>query len=181
MSDGYITFIQGFDFITGNNLVACCHKMRSDGVTDIHLGIGSGGGNLNSGFSVYTALRGLTGVKFHTYNLGAVNSVALLIYAIGEQRIAAPMSSFLFHSTSWNFNGDIPASQIADAHNTLTHQERALYGEVASATGIDPQKVSLWHAGSHNMPAQQALAEGFCTSLGIFTVPQGANHIQVGR
>jgi ATP-dependent Clp protease, protease subunit len=180
MTVGYVTFLQSVNFHTTNGLVGACHDLRNKGVTEVHLGIGSDGGSLDAGFSSYGALQGL-GLQFKTYNLGSVNSVALLLYVLGQDRIAAPMSSFLFHGTNWTFNGNtVPATVIADAHNTLTQQEAALYGEIARVTGLPGSTIGTWRAASSNISAKDALSAKFCTSISPFAIPQGALHYQVG-
>ncbi|MGE4062722.1 MAG: ATP-dependent Clp protease proteolytic subunit [Rhodospirillaceae bacterium] len=181
MSDAYLAFLQGVNHNTAVNLVSTCAAWRAQGVSRVHLGIASGGGSLNAGFTAYAQLRGLSGLTFTTYNLGHCNSVALLWFVLGERRLATPVSSFLFHPTNWTFaeGATVSFAVLADAYNTLRQQEKLLYDEVSKASGVKRSTIATWYKSSNNLPASAAVSAKFCHAIAEFDVPAGAIFYQI--
>ena len=178
---GYISFVQPINPATATKLLTVCSQMQERGITHIHLGISSSGGNLNSGFAIYNQLKDYS-ANFTTYNIGGTNSVALLVYLIGQRRVATPISSFLFHGTNWTFasNNEIPFSQISDALNTLANQEKALFDEISKVSGINRKTITRWRNSSRNLSAEEAVKFGYAQEIGPFAIPKTSNWAQIG-
>lgn len=76
------------------------------GADHIHLMISSPGGSVFHGLSVHNYLRGI-GVPVTTYNFGSVDSIGVIIFCAGQERICVPHARFLIHGVSLTFNGQM--------------------------------------------------------------------------
>jgi ATP-dependent Clp protease, protease subunit len=72
----------------------------------IHLMLSSPGGSVFHGLSAHNYLRGL-GVPVTTYNFGSVDSIGVVIFCAGKERICVPHARFLIHNVSVQFNGQL--------------------------------------------------------------------------
>ncbi len=124
-AEAWVSFIRPLTVDTAAALLGACQSLMGEGVEHIHLAIGSGGGSIIAGLSAYNQLRALP-LRFTTYNIGCVDSVAILPYLLGDTRHADPWSSFLFHGVTWTFAGgnDTAHSQVADAFACVSSYER---------------------------------------------------------
>ena len=81
----------------------------NQGTKEIHLLFASTGGNVDAGISAYNVLRSLP-IKLVTYN-GNVDSIATIIFLAGDERIAVPHATFMFHGVAFDWSGNIHADQ----------------------------------------------------------------------
>ncbi|WP_184446461.1 ATP-dependent Clp protease proteolytic subunit [Rhodospirillum centenum] len=172
--EAHVTFLRAVTNDSVCALLAACQTLMGEGVEHIHLGIGSGGGGIVAGLAAFNQLRGLP-LRFTTYNLGSVDSVAILPFLLGRERVADPWSTFLFHGVSWAFaaNGEVAPSQVADAHACIASHERVLSGITAACTGLPLEDVRRMRAASTIVAAEEAVALGIASRTGGFTVPRG--------
>lgn len=178
--EAYVSFVRPVTMETAGTLLAACQTLMSEGVEHIHLAVGSGGGSIIAGLSVYNQLRALP-LRFTTYNVGSVDSVAILPYLLGEERYADQWTSFLFHGVSWTFgsNGDTAHTQVADAYACVSSYERTLSAITASRTGIPEQRIREMRSNSTILSAEDARSMGLATRLGAFSIPRQGRWWQV--
>lgn len=72
----------------------------------IHLMLSSPGGSVFHGLSAHNYLRGLS-IPVTTYNFGSVDSIGVVIFCAGKERVCVPHARFLIHSVSLRFNGQL--------------------------------------------------------------------------
>ena len=81
-------------------------KAIASGADHIHLMLSSPGGSVFHGLSVHNYLRGLA-IPVTTYNFGSVDSIGVVIFCSGKERVSVPHARFLIHSVTWNATGQI--------------------------------------------------------------------------
>jgi ATP-dependent Clp protease protease subunit len=85
-----------------NQLMSVVNAQVRNGTKKITIVISSSGGDPNAGFAAYNFLRNVQ-AEITTFNGGAVDSAALLIYCGGKYRYSLPdPSRFLIHPTALN-------------------------------------------------------------------------------
>ncbi|HYC02821.1 MAG TPA: ATP-dependent Clp protease proteolytic subunit [Azospirillaceae bacterium] len=180
LPDAYVSFIRPVTMDTVAGLLEACQTLMSEGAKRIHLAIGSGGGNIIAGLSAYNQLRALK-VEWTTYNIGSVDSVAILPFLLGDRRHADDWTSFLFHGVSWTFgnSGETSSSQVMDAMACVGTYEEALSGITAARTGLEASRVRELRARSTVVGSEEAVRMGLATSIAPFAIPQGARWWQV--
>lgn len=72
----------------------------------IHLMLSSPGGSVFHGLSAHNYLRGL-GIPITTYNFGLVDSIGVILFCSGEERVCVPHARFLIHQVTTQFQAGI--------------------------------------------------------------------------
>jgi len=108
----YIVFEGPINDTNTSRLMSIISTLIPKGTQEVHLIVGTGGGNIPDALLTYAFLRALP-LKLTTYNLSTVASAGLIIYLAGERRVAAPNASFGFHHVTQNFSKP-PTSMTLD-------------------------------------------------------------------
>lgn len=88
----------------------------STGARHIHLMLSSPGGSVFHGLSIHNFLRGAP-VDVTTYNFGSVDSIEVVLFCSGKQRICVPHARFLIHGVSFN----VQANAVFDEKGLEEH------------------------------------------------------------
>ena len=91
---------------TVNALFQSIDQAIGAGADHLHLMLSSPGGSVFHGLSAHNYLRGLA-IPVTTYNFGSVDSIGVVIFCAGSERICVPHARFLIHSVSLNFSGQL--------------------------------------------------------------------------
>jgi ATP-dependent Clp protease, protease subunit len=102
----YLAFSMNITPQNVSKLLMECANWSNQGIQEIHLFFGSFGGNVAAGIHAYNVLRSLP-LRLVTYNTGNVDSIANIIFLAGEERIAVPHATFMFHGVSFDFPGPL--------------------------------------------------------------------------
>lgn len=102
-----------------NLRTACCNTITS-GTKEIQILFSSSGGDVIEVFSLYNFLRALP-VKLTLHAIGYVDSIAMVVFLAGEQRLCSPDSTFLFHDFAWGTPAavNLTRTQWGDLHGSL--------------------------------------------------------------
>lgn len=95
---------------TANALFQSIDQAIAAKADHIHLMLSSPGGSVFHGLSVHNYLRGI-GVPVTTYNFGSVDSIGVVIFCAGTERVCVPHARFLIHSVSLHFNGQVTVDE----------------------------------------------------------------------
>jgi ATP-dependent Clp protease protease subunit len=98
--DGYINFSAPINYKIKSLLEKVINNFINKNVSKIHLYISTSGGNIYTGFSMYSFLKNLP-IELITYNYGYTDSAGILLFCAGKERFAVPLASFLFHPTTY--------------------------------------------------------------------------------
>lgn len=79
----------------------------------------SNGGSIDDGFALYGFLRALP-VELTIHAIGAVESIATIIFLAADKRLATPQAHFMIHGFTWPFVAQsYEQRQIEDALESL--------------------------------------------------------------
>ena len=99
----YLTFHDQISTESANRFIGFCTQLIQEYQPDkLYFLLSSGGGDVNSGVTMYNYLRGLP-AQIVMHNVGSIDSIANAVFLAGEKRYATPHSAFLFHGILWNF------------------------------------------------------------------------------
>jgi ATP-dependent Clp protease, protease subunit len=90
---------------TVNALMSAVDQKMKEGAEDFVILISSPGGSVIHGLSAYNYLRGLP-VAITTHNFGSVDSIGIVLYCAGLQRLSVPQARFLFRGVNVQFRGE---------------------------------------------------------------------------
>src|SRR5437667_1964901 len=103
----YINFFDGINPTTVNKFIKFTVDSINEHVpTEVYFFISSGGGDVDSGFTMYNFLVSLQGkLTVSMHNIGQIDSIANVVFLGGQNRYAAPNAAFLFHGIVMNVSG----------------------------------------------------------------------------
>jgi len=120
-----ITFVVPIDSNTANQLIHMVTSQSQMGVRSITLVLASPGGDTAAAFAAYNILKTLP-IDLTTFNVGNIDSAAMLLYCAGKHRYSLPGPGvrFLIHGNSVQFAGGMPLD--ANAMDAQTAQLKSL-------------------------------------------------------
>ncbi len=101
-----ISFIGDINTASMGQLLAIVNAQLRGGVHRIRIVISSGGGDTTAAFAAYNYLHSLPDVEISTFNVGNVDSAAVLLYCAGQHRYSFPATRFLIHGNSLQVSGN---------------------------------------------------------------------------
>lgn len=104
MSEAHIILMDTIDTEKAENILSILKEKVSDDCTQNHLAIQSPGGSVPVALALANLLLSLS-CPITTYNIGNVDSAALIIFAAGTKRICSPKALFHTHPISKNVEG----------------------------------------------------------------------------
>jgi ATP-dependent protease ClpP protease subunit len=130
-----ITFMGDVNTASVGVLLQVVNGQIRSGVHKITLVISSGGGDSSAAFAAYNYLRNLP-VEVTTFNIGNIDSAAVILYCAGRHRYSLPATRFLIHGNSLVFgaNSMMDAAALQGNLEVLKSLNQMLVHVVVSAT-----------------------------------------------
>jgi ATP-dependent protease ClpP protease subunit len=190
LATAYVSFCKPVNVDTATGLIKACRetlfdfsdkdKKKRNHWDKLRLMMSSGGGNVMSAFAAYNELRGMP-IEIHTFNTGATDSSALMIFMTGKRRYACARSAFLFHQMTWSFSAkdDLPLSVVSDAARWLKTYQGFMADAIAEDSKITREEcLQMMHEGT-TLTAQEALDRGLIHEIAEPAIPADARWWQV--
>lgn len=176
----YISFSAGVDQNSAQQLIAQCAIQANKGVDEIVLVLSTPGGQVDPGITVYNVLRGLP-VKLTTFNVGAVNSIGNAIFLAGEQRYAAPGTTFLFHGVAVDINGKVRLEEknLTETLQGIRVGQQKIGDIICSRTNIDAEEAKGLFFRQETKDTDFALKKGIIHDVRPLAVPKGVQFLQM--
>ena len=146
----------------------------NEGFDEIHLMMSSGGGFTKDGFTIYHFIRSLP-IPVYTYNMGAVESVANMIYQAGGKRICQPESKFMIHKFSWALQGEFDAKGFREKAESLEMDQSTFAKIMMQRTKLTEGKINDMFLTATWFSAQEALNHGMVDIVRAVQIPKGAH------
>ncbi len=175
---GYIGAIKGVQSISASkfekDLVAAIDASGDAKSAEVH--IHSRGGSIDEGNAMISAMK-KCGAEIMTVNNGLCASMAVAVFAAGDERLAAKNSIFMIHGGSCESvdntaSGHRLAADMIEAYNhtiAVTLAE-VLKNEDGSAMSVDDVKAKYLNDGQdHYLTADEAVACGLATGIADFS------------
>ena len=172
-----IHFMRSFNAETLAGLQNATLSAVNQGATEIRLHISSDGGNNDQAFAAYHLLRSLP-VPVTTHCIGNVESMSVVVYLAGGNRLIVPHGKVKIHPMHWGFGGatvdhdrlaeyvdslDFDAKRYADIFEERTKGAKSLVDVRAHLAG----KARI-------LDAAGAVASGIATAIGDAAIPQNS-------
>jgi ATP-dependent protease ClpP protease subunit len=172
----YVVFDGPINDTNTSRLMSIIGTLIPKGHKELHLIVGTSGGNIPDALLAYGFLRALP-IKVTTYNLSTVASAGTIIYLAGEQRIAAPGAFFQFHHVTENFSKP-PVSMTLD---DFTGQKEALALNLdrmeqiyRERTALLPQQIEEFRKRDVFFDAEAAHKAGIVHDIAALMIAAGA-------
>src|SRR3989344_2361141 len=129
----YINYFDGIDMDRARLLMDACTKIMGKHSPDIlYFLFSSPGGDVNAGIALYNFLKAVP-PKVVMHNMGSVDSIGTVIFLSGEERYAAPNTTFHFHGVSTQFHqgSQVGLSQLREIESRLYADQNKIAGIIA--------------------------------------------------
>ena len=167
----YLTFAGFIDETAMRALLVYFTQAHRERIGIIHLLIQSPGGAVDTALALYNILTRGT-IEVRTYNVGSVDSAAVLVFLAGKQRFASPDATFTMHKTVVQFGMTTAARVVARAVKTKRLDE-ASEAIIRQHVRMPNEKWNVQTTGDLNVSANEAKEFGLIHGIGFFTPPTG--------
>jgi ATP-dependent Clp protease protease subunit len=129
--------------VTINALMNVVDSKMKEGKNNFILLISSPGGSVFHGLSAYNYLRGIPATVI-THNFGSVDSIGVVLYCGGSNRLSVPQARFLLHGVSAQFpqNSSLEEKQLEERLKGLRIDIENIAKVIAANTGKSIEEVT---------------------------------------
>jgi ATP-dependent Clp protease, protease subunit len=170
----YLTFFAGFRPETARALLQVASQCANAGVKEVHLLLGTPGGGVDAGLTVYNVLKGM---PFHlvTHNTGNVASIGVAVYLAGEERLTSKHSSFLLHGVSHQTeDGAHGAKWFREQHDGLLASEAKINAVLAERTKLTVKQLARFSEVEQTKDEKTAVDDGIAHRIEDVVIPDDA-------
>jgi len=179
VSQHIVHFHCQIDQSTHERLRDRCLEALKAGAESLWLNMSSSGGSTNFGFTIYTFIKSL-GIPVRTINSGNIESMGIIVYLAGTERIAAPQSRFLIHPMNWYFSqNSVDHSRLREYLSSLNNDLERYVTIFKDETADAEQKLDIFKCLSAEekvIAADDSLTCGIAHRLEQVVFPKDAVH-----
>jgi ATP-dependent protease ClpP protease subunit len=160
MSEAHIVLMDTIDTEKAENILSLLKEKVSDDCTHIHLAIQSPGGSVPVALALANLLLSLS-CPITTYNIGNVDSAALIVFAAGTERVCSPEAMFATHPISKKVEGIQTIETLSSLIQEIEEDTRRVAEFIARQTKKEPP--STWRelmSKTHIICSEEALKIG---------------------
>lgn len=164
MSEAHIVLMDTINAEKAENILKLIKEKVSDDCTHIHLAIQSPGGSVPIALALANLLLAFS-CPITTYNIGNVDSAALIIFAAGTKRICLPKALFHTHPISKKVEGMQTMETLSSLIGEIAEDTRRVTEFLAHRTN---EPASTWKAlmsKAHIISSEEALKIGLVHSI----------------
>jgi ATP-dependent Clp protease protease subunit len=162
-----------------NRLLSSVGLAVEKGATEITLCLNSSGGTTDQAFYAYEILRAMP-VMLTTFNLGYVQSAAMLLFMAGAKRLAVPHAQFLMHATTRGVTVPMDDHDLTFGSASVRSDDERSASIIAERTGKDIATVRKWFSGQKLRSTEFAHANNIITVAPVpFQLPAGSQFVQL--
>lgn len=170
----YLTYHDEISAEKVSSLMAVCSQVVTEyNPQKIYFLFSSGGGLVDSAMTLYNFLKAIP-PQIIMHNIGSIDSAANVVFMAGDERLAAPHTSFLFHGVTFGFGGYVGEGQISEGLSIVRESENKIANILATNSDITEAEVRELFARGESKPASFAKTKGIVSRLVEANVPSGA-------
>ena len=159
-----------------SRLMSIISTLIPKGLKELHLIIGTSGGNIPDALMIYGFLRALP-AKVTTYNLSTVASAGTIIYLAGEKRISTPNAFFQFHHVTENFSrpsARMTLEELTGERTALAMNLERMEQIYKERTALPPEQIEELQKHDVFFDAEAAQKAGIAHDIAVLAIPAGA-------
>jgi ATP-dependent protease ClpP protease subunit len=176
----YINFFDGIDPTKVNKFINfTVGAINQYDPKEIYYLISSGGGDVDSGFTLYNFLISLQSkIQISMHNIGTIDSIANVIFISGQKRYAAPNASFLYHGIVINFNaGGYARTILKENLSRLDGMEARMATTISKHSKLTEDELKNFFQQGEGKDVNFALSKEVIHEIKIPEVPRGFVHL----
>jgi len=140
----------------------------------------SPGGSVRAGIHLYRVLSALP-ETITMHNTSSIDSIATVIFLAGDDRYAAPGTSFLFHGVTANFpGGPMSYSQLKEHMSSIEQDEQKIIELVSRNSSLTEDELENLHRQGQAKGTDFAVDKDLVSKVMACSVPSDADFVSVG-
>jgi len=176
----YIRFRATVNSTTIRQLLECLDDRFRNACSLVHIMISTPGGSVKDGIDIYNYISALP-MPVHTYNIGQVDSIGIMIFCAGERRFSVPHARFLLHPISMNvlINHRFDEHLLNEHLNSLRVDQSNIAKVVAHTSGKTEKAILEKIHKRVTLSPEEAKAENLLHEIKSRIIPEGAQIISI--
>ncbi len=176
----YINFVADIYLSQVNVLIHTLTQLITEGNKDFVLLFSSGGGSVTNGITLYNFLKSLP-INLTMFNIGAINSIANVIFLASDKRYAVKNSSFMFHGVGFDIpqGGRFVEKDLKEKLETITNDQENIADIIISKTSFTRDEIDKMFLEQKTISPQKAKDRGIIQEIKELKIPSGARIISL--
>ena len=172
-------FTSDINAITTPVLLGALANAVNEGRDEIHLFMSTPGGLVADGIAAYNGIRALP-IPVLTYNIGNVDSIGNVVFQAGSRRVAAPISSFMFHGVGFDVqNARFELRQLNERADSIQKDQQLIAEILVGRTQLSISDVEQLFLRTAYLRPHEALDRGLTDEVREVRLPQGVPIFQL--
>lgn len=170
----YVSFSAEINVSTTEQLIAVLANQANQGIDHIYLMLSTPGGNVANGMNLYNVLRAMP-FKLTTHNVGNVDSIGNAVFLAGEERLASPHSTFMFHGVGFDVqNTRLEEKNLREYLDGLLSDQGRIGSILQERTKLAANETSDLFREARTKDSAFALEKGIVTGVSDVKIPAGS-------
>lgn len=168
-----ISFNSQINSETSSALMAVMSNAVNEGHDEIHFMLNTPGGTVADGIATYNFIRSLP-AQVIAYNMGTVDSIGNVLYQVGEKRICAKASSFMFHGVGFDVNNTrFELKQLNEKVQNIKNDQDKISKIMVKHTRLNMRDVNDLFLEMAFLKADEAVDRGIADEVRDIHLPSG--------
>lgn len=174
----YLNYFDGIDQVKVNKFIQFTSEIiKQHNPEHLYFFISSNGGDVDSGFVLYNYLISVQSKLVITmHNSGSIDSIANVIFMAGQNRYAAPNSSFLYHGVSMNLPGLISRTILKESLSRLKGMENRIAETVSKHSKLTFEELTSLFQQGEGKDVNFAKSKDLISEIIIPSIPLDSLH-----
>lgn len=171
----YISFSADINVTTTEQFIATATNLVGQGFDQLYFLLSTPGGAVMNGLNIYNVLRGLP-ARIICHNVGNVDSIGNAVFLAGDERIACPHSTFMFHGVGFDCPGGIRIEQKngQEMLGGILADQKRIAEIMVERTRIDAAEAADLFKEARSKDSAYAAASGIVHRVGDVNIPAGS-------
>lgn len=171
----FVVFTAEISPVTVEGLLSLLVQVAKKNVGEVYLALSTPGGEVMSGITLYNALSGFP-FKLVVHNIGSVNSIGNAVFLAGEERYAAPNSTFMFHGVGFDLQGPMRVEEqfLRDRLDSILADQTMMGQIIVRRSSIGDDEVASLFRTQKTKDANWAKENGLINEIRDFSIPEGS-------
>ncbi len=181
MKECYIRFLAGINGPSVEAILKSIDSKVSDGYGRLHVMLNTPGGSVAHGLALYNVLKSLP-IDVHTYNIGSVDSIGVVIFCSGDKRYSVPNARFLIHPAQMESNApqSLDEHKLNELRKSLQIDQKNIIGVIAQTTNKPVEDIERKMLDRATFDSQEAHQYGLIDDIVQMPfIPLGAEIIPI--
>ncbi len=164
--------------VTSQELLATCTQLVNQGTTELYLAMSTPGGEVSAGLTAYNLLRALP-CRVITHNTGNIDSIGNAVFLAGEERLANPHATFMFHGVGFDVISPVRFEEknLREGLDSILADQKRIADILRERTSIDAGEAGELFREARTKDTDYALSRGIIGCIEPLQIPSGASII----